>query len=42
MLINSPRGPLIVFTAQNLVKLQERMKSIRDGRCDPEKEPDAI
>lgn len=42
MVLESPRGPLVVFTAQNLMKLQKRMEAIRDGRCDPAKDHDAI
>lgn len=42
MVLESPRGILVVFTAENLMKLQQRMEAIRDGKCDPDKEPDAI
>ncbi len=41
-IVETPKGPLIVFTAQELGKLQHRMEGIRDGKCDPDKDPDAI
>lgn len=42
MIFETPRGQLVVFTVKNLSVFQERMKGIRDGKCDPEKDPEAI
>ena len=42
LILDSPYGPLVVLTPKQLVGLQHRMESIRDGKCDPDKEPEAI
>lgn len=42
MIIDTPRGPDVLFSAEQIVAFQERMEGIRDGKCDPHKDPDSI